>query len=115
MKKKGLVLVFTSTLIVALGQFLLKIGTESSFSSLYSIITNIPLLLGAFVYFIGSILFILSLNYSDLSIIYPVFALTFVWITLISYFILYEPLTLYKSMGILLIISGVSILGVKDD
>lgn len=113
MKKKGILLVFISTLIVAFGQFLLKIGTDRGIDNLYLILTNFPLIFGAFVYFIGSIIFILSLRYSDLSILYPIFALTFIWVTFISYFILNEPISLTKGLGILFIISGVSILGVK--
>jgi multidrug transporter EmrE-like cation transporter len=113
MKKKGILLVLISTIIVALGQFFLKLGTDKGLSSLYLILSNSPLIIGVMLYFIGSIVFIASLRYSDLSLIYPIYALTFVWIALISFFVLSEPLTFFKSFGIILIISGVSILGVK--
>jgi drug/metabolite transporter (DMT)-like permease len=114
MKNKGILLVLISTIIIAFGQLFIKLGTENSFSTLYLILTNYPLIIGSFLYFIGSIIFIASLKYSDLSLVYPIYALTFVWITIISFFVFNEFLTFYKILGIIFIIIGVSILGVKS-
>jgi drug/metabolite transporter (DMT)-like permease len=43
--------------------------------------------------------------------LYPIIALTYVWVTLLSYLRLGEPPNLYKNVGIATIVIGVAVLG----
>ena len=67
--------------------------------------------LRAVLYGLSTVLLVLALRHGDLSMIYPVIALTFVWVTLLSVMVIGEPMTPSKLSGIATIVAGVSILG----
>jgi drug/metabolite transporter (DMT)-like permease len=46
-----------------------------------------------------------------LSLLYPVIALTYVWVTVLSFVIFRETVNPFKLLGIAIIVSGVAILG----
>ena len=52
-----------------------------------------------------------ALKGRELSRLYPIIALTYVWVTILSVFMLAEHVNLYRAAGIALIVTGVSILG----
>ena len=43
--------------------------------------------------------------------LYPVIALTYVWVSVLSLFFFQESITLYKGAGLTLIVGGVCVLG----
>jgi len=47
----------------------------------------------------------------ELSMLYPIIALTYVWVTLLSYALLPEKPNFYKNVGIATIVIGVVVLG----
>jgi multidrug transporter EmrE-like cation transporter len=53
----------------------------------------------------------LALRDGELSKLYPIIALTYVWVTLLSAYFFYEPLTFWKLTGIAVIVAGVTVLG----
>jgi uncharacterized membrane protein len=114
MKNKAILLIILSTFLITIGQFFLKKGIEESFS-LLTIYQNYFLILGIIFYFTSSLIFIIALNYADLSLLYPFYALSFVWITLISIFVFNETIKINNGIGIFMIIIGVSLLGLKND
>ena len=59
----------------------------------------------------STLLLVLALKDGELSMLYPIIALTYVWVTLLSYALLNEPPNLYKNLGILTIVIGVAVLG----
>jgi len=98
------------TIFTSSGQYFLKIGT-TYFDDEIKNFLNIYLLLGLFLYIIGGILLILALGKADLSIVYPLISLSFVWVFLISFFILNEDISLVNWFGLITIISGVVMVG----
>jgi drug/metabolite transporter (DMT)-like permease len=46
-----------------------------------------------------------------LSLLYPVIALTYVWVTVLSILIFHDDINPWKLAGIVLIVSGVAVLG----
>jgi len=55
-----------------------------------------------------------ALKGRELSRLYPIIALTYVWVTILSLFLLPdEHLNFFRSMGIAFIVGGVSVLGLK--
>lgn len=97
---------FICTVFTALGQFFFKLSTTNLVFDL-SLIYNYNLLLGLFFYGIGALLMIFALKYGELNTLYPIVSLTFIWVTLISVFILHETISLFKFSGIGVIIFGV--------
>ena len=55
-----------------------------------------------------------SLKQGELSIIYPIMALTFIWVTLFSAFLLLEPVSISRWIGVGMIFVGVAVLGVSS-
>lgn len=104
-------LVFLCTLIGAAAQILMKTGMTHFEPRPIAILTNVPLIAGYALYGINTVLLVLALREGQLSTLYPIIALTYVWVTLLSYTLLGEKPGLYKDIGIGTIVLGVAILG----
>ena len=76
-----------------------------------AILTNLQLLIGYALYGINTLLLVLALREGELSMLYPIIALTYVWVILLSYTLLHEPQNWYKNAGICAIVAGVAVLG----
>src|SRR3989344_6489309 len=96
----GIVLMLFCTIFTASGQLFFKYSSEKFQWNFMSLITNYNLLLGLFLYGIGAALFILALKFGDLSATYPLVSLTFIWVMLISSFILKENINGFKISAI---------------
>lgn len=115
MKRKKTILAIISmifcTLFTSLGQLFWKIGS-SKIQSITSFILNKQILFGFIFCAIGSILLIMALSQLELSFLYPMMSLGFVWTLILSYFILNENIYISKIVGTFLIISAILILGI---
>jgi uncharacterized membrane protein len=100
-------LVILSTLFSALGPILFKKGSTRFNLNPFTQIKNYYLIGGIIVYTLGLIAFIPSLRGGNLSVLYPILSLKYVWVTLLSIFILREVVTKKQWAGIVLIISGI--------
>ncbi len=116
-KRLSILLVFCCTLIGATAQVLLKFGASglnphpTPVDTVIRIFTSPALFTGYALYGVSTILLVLALRHGELSLLYPVLALTFVWVTILSVVIFHEPMNPLKIGGILVIMSGVAILG----
>lgn len=107
----AIILVLFCTIFTSLGQLLLKFGADRLEPSLIALITNFFLILGCIFYGIGAIIMVLALKHGDLSLVYPFFGLSFIWVALLSLIFLGESLALLQWIGIVIIIIGVSFVG----
>lgn len=89
----------------------MKVGMSHFVGTPLGIITNLSLISGYALYGINTLLLVLALKEGELSMLYPIIALTYVWVTLLSYTLLSEPPNLYKNIGIATIVIGVGVLG----
>lgn len=80
-------------------------------TAILQVITNLPLMLGYVLYGINTILLALALREGELSLLYPVIALTYVWVTILSVLVFKEVLNPYKVVGLAVIVLGVAVLG----
>ncbi len=80
----------------------------------WKILTNLPLFGGLACYGLSTILLVLALRYGELSVLYPIIALTYVWVTMLSVGLLGESLNIYKLLGLVFIVLGVAVLGKKE-
>jgi multidrug transporter EmrE-like cation transporter len=110
-------LVFGCTIFGAAGQILIKTGANTLdphptlVHIVVRILTTLPLFAGYSLYGVSMILLVLALRHGELSLLYPVIALTFVWVTILSVIIFHDSMNPLKLAGILIIIGGVAILG----
>ena len=75
------------------------------------ILINIPFMLGLSCYGLSTGLLVLALRYGELSVLYPIIALTYVWVSILSVSLLGETMNLYKIAGLVVIVLGVTVLG----
>ena len=79
--------------------------------TLWQMATNIPLMAGYSLYGISTLLLILALRKAQLSVLYPIISLTYVWVTILSVMIFGDSMNIFKVTGLAVIIGGVSVLG----
>jgi drug/metabolite transporter (DMT)-like permease len=103
--------VFFCTLLGAVAQILIKRGSAHFSLNLIEDATNLPLVVGLVLYGGFCLLMVLALRKGELSMLYPIISLTYVWVTLLSYTVLGEKPNWYKNTGIAVIVIGVAVLG----
>lgn len=89
----------------------MKIGSAHVSANLIELATNVPLIAGYALYGGFTVLMVVALREGELSMLYPIISLTYVWVTLLSYTLLGEHPNLYKNIGITIIVIGVAVLG----
>jgi multidrug transporter EmrE-like cation transporter len=104
-------MVASATLLSAAAQILMKIGMSHFAPSLPAIVTNVPLISGYVLYGLFTVMIVLALRQGELSLLYPIISLSYVWVTALSYFIFHDTLSPLKLVGIAAIMAGVALLG----
>lgn len=105
-------LVFLCTLFGVAAQFLIKSGSSTLMSaSVVEMVTNSRIFTGYALYGISTVLLTLALRDGELSLLYPVISLTYVWVTIMSFAVFHEQVTVTKIAGIAIICGGVALLG----
>ena len=76
-----------------------------------SIATNWRLVLGIAIYLLSSVFFVFGLRRGELSVLYPLVALGYMWTVVWSRVFFGEPLTRAKFVAVGLILVGIAFLG----
>lgn len=109
-------LVFVQTLFGAAAQILMKTGTTTVegggiMAFAVALVTNLHLLGGYALYGLSTVLLTLALRDGELSRLYPIISLTFVWVTVLSSMFFREAITPHKLIAVSVIVAGVAVLG----
>ena len=117
-RRKGIALVVICTALGAAGQILIKTGADrlvhpTLWSTFLSFFTVPPLFAGYCLYALMTVIFIFALKDGELSILYPIISLTYVWVAGLSFWFFHDTLNWTKLAGIVIIVTGVAVLG-KD-
>src|SRR6266568_3471526 len=107
-RRESIGLVFCCTFIGAAAQVLMKIGAHNLppvgpaalLINPLIILKNLALLGGLSLYGLFTLLLIFALRDGELSIIYPIIALNYVWVTILSVWLFHEMLNPFKACGI---------------
>ena len=75
------------------------------------VLTNFALLGGLSLYGLFTLLLIFALRDGELSVIYPIISLNYVWVTILSLILFRETMNPLKACGITVIVLGVTVLG----
>ena len=115
-RRRSVLIVVACTVMGAIAQVLIKLGASqlahaSLLATFLSIFTVPTLFLGYCLYGIFAVLMVYALRHGELSILYPVIALTFVWVSILSAMIFHEAMNPMKIGGIAVIVAGVAVLG----
>ena len=116
-RRRSVWLVLGCTVLGATAQILIKLGANtlgphpSVLDMAIKILTTPSLFIGYSLYAMSTVLLVLALRHGELSLLYPVIALTFVWVTILSVLIFHDSMNPMRLAGIAIIVSGVAILG----
>jgi len=104
-------IILFSTLLTSSAQLFYKFGSEKLSFNLLSIITNVEIIMGLVLYAIGGILLIISFRGGEVSVLYPLFATSYIWVSFLSIHFLGEIMNIFKWTGIFIIIGGIALIG----
>jgi multidrug transporter EmrE-like cation transporter len=76
-----------------------------------SVLANPGLFTGYVLYGMSTLLLVLALKDGELSMLYPVIALTYVWVTAAAFLIFHDTVKPVRLVGIVIIVAGVAVLG----
>ena len=99
--------------LASLGQTFFKLGSAQISTHYADWFFNWRVILGLAIYGLSALLFIVALKFGRLSILYPIIATSYIWVTLLSYYIFGEQITYINWIGITLIISGITLIVLK--
>ena len=104
-------MVLFCTLLTSTAQLFYKFGAEQLEFNLPSIITNLPLLMGILLYAIGGVLLIISFRGGEVSVLYPIIATSYIWVSFLSIYFLGESMNIFKWLGVFTIMIGIILIG----
>lgn len=118
-RNQSIGLVVCCTFIGAAAQIFMKLGAQNLpavkpsaiIANPLIVLGNVHLLAGISLYGLFTLLLVFALRDGELSIIYPVIALNYVWVTILSILLFHETMNPLKTCGIVVIVLGVVILG----
>jgi multidrug transporter EmrE-like cation transporter len=121
--RKPVYMVLGCTVFAAAAQVLMKFGANHAMPQMNpgdpatwmpfvtALLANYQLVLGYVVQSGNALLLILALRDGELSMLYPIIALTYVWVNLLSMYFFHDQMNFWKGLGIALVIGGVALLG----
>ena len=105
-----MLLVFTASLVGSFGAVFLKKGAARLDGSVLSFV-NTELFLGVSLFLGSSVFYALGIRGGQLSVLYPMVSLGYLWTLLWARLFFNEPLTAVKFLGLGLILLGVCFVG----
>jgi drug/metabolite transporter (DMT)-like permease len=114
-RRRSILLVILFTALSAPAQYLIKIGANriGPHPALMDLLTSSTLLGGLAMYGVGAMLMVLALKHGELSVLYPMISLSYVWVAIIAALALHEEMNAAKMAGIIVIMMGVTVLGTQ--
>jgi multidrug transporter EmrE-like cation transporter len=116
-------MVIVCTVLAAFAQVLLKMAADHPMPPIHlsepgsilgfiaALAGNLPLIFGYTLHAGNALLLILALRDGHLSVLYPVYSLSYIWVNLLSVWFFHEQMNAWKIGGVALIICGVGVLG----
>ena len=110
---KSIGLVLLCTIIGAAAQILLRMGADfiGTGEGLQAVLSNWPLIAGYGCLAANTLLLVIALREGQLSVLYPIIALTYVWVAVLSPMFFEDALNAFKIVGIIFVAGGVSMIG----
>jgi undecaprenyl phosphate-alpha-L-ara4N flippase subunit ArnE len=107
---RSMLLVFTASVIGSLGMAFLKMGSAHLTRSIWSFV-NLKLITGVALFLGSSVFYAWGIKDGQVSVLYPMVSLGYVWGLLWAKLFFNEALTKQKFMGLGLILLGVCFVG----
>ena len=104
--RNGILLMIVSSICACVGQLMWKLSSEQGV---------FWMLLGFVFYGIGALVMLVAYRFGSLSVLQPMLSLNYVLSIVLAAVVLREAITLWRVIGILIIILGVVLIGGGDD
>ncbi len=116
-KLRSILLVIACTVFTSVAQVLYKIASKTISWNPVDLIQNFWLLGGMALYAGGAVLLIVALRHGSVSLLYPIIATSYIWVTLLSMFIFGEQIHYLRWIGVGAIIVGITFIafGEKEE
>jgi drug/metabolite transporter (DMT)-like permease len=105
-------LVFCGTFIGSWGGLLLKMAVDEISLSFWNIIRSRKIIAGITLFVLSSFLYIWALKGGELSMLYPMLSLSYLWIAVLSHVFLKEKIGGWKIIGLFFIVLGIVLVGI---
>jgi drug/metabolite transporter (DMT)-like permease len=106
----SMLLAFGASVVGSFGAVFLKLGAARTHAGILSFL-NVRLALGVFLYLGSSVFYTAGIRHGQLSVLYPMVALGYVWTLLWARLFFQEQFTRQKFAGLALILIGVFFVG----
>lgn len=116
-RRNAILAIACAAIIQVIGQLLIKRGAAqlgedpSLLQTLIGMFTIPALFAGYACYGLFTVIMVLALKHAELSLLYPIMSMTYVWLPVISVLWLGEPINTQIIAGIAVITLGVAVLG----
>jgi drug/metabolite transporter (DMT)-like permease len=110
----SIILVLFGSFIGSFGAVFLKLGAEHMKGSLARLLNNYWLAVGIVLYLLSSVFYMMGLAQGQLTVLYPMVSLGYIWAILWARLFFKEPFTLAKVGGLALIIFGVALINLGN-
>lgn len=112
-QRRAVWLVVFCTFLGAAAQILMKLGADHAKADpgLIGMIANPVLISGYGLYAVVTVLIVVAFKDGELSVLYPILSLSYLWVAALSFLVFHDTLNAYKLIGVTVIIGGVAVLG----
>jgi drug/metabolite transporter (DMT)-like permease len=110
----SIVMVLTASFIGSFGAVFLKLGANHLHRNVLTIFVNWRLGIGVVFFVSSSLLYLQGIRDGELTILYPMVSLGYVWTLFWSRLFFQEPFTRNKFIGLALILSGIVLLALSN-
>jgi len=106
----SVVLVLFASFIGSFGAVFLKLGAEHMTGSLKRLLSNYWLAVGIVLYLLSSVFYMMGVSQGQLTVLYPMVSLGYIWAIVWARIFFKEPFTMAKVCGLIMIIFGVALI-----
>jgi len=110
----SIILVLFGSFIGSFGAVFLKLGAEHMQGGLRRLLTNYWLATGIVLYLTSSIFYMMGVSQGQLTVLYPMVSLGYIWAILWARIFFKERFTVPKIGGLLMIICGVALINLGN-
>ena len=110
----SITLVLVSSFIGSFGAVFLKLGAEHLKGSLMRLLTNYWLAVGVVLYLLSSVFYMMGVSQGQLTVLYPMVSLGYIWAILWARLFFKEQFTIAKIGGLMMIIVGVALINLGN-
>lgn len=110
----SIILVLFGSFIGSFGAVFLKLGAEHMRGSVFRLLTNYWLGVGVVLYLLSSVFYMMGVSQGQLTVLYPMVSLGYIWAILWARIFFKEPFTRAKIGGLAMIICGVALINLGN-